>query len=312
MPPTRLTPPDRERLHPQAPTPPTTQPLPPPPPTTSRAQPTPPTRPAASTPSTAPTPPGARPSTVLITGASSGIGRALALEYARGGARVVLCARRESELEETAAASRALGGFASCIRLDVTDVDAVAEAVRRADRDLGGLDMVIANAGRGDTKLSTRLTWDDVGAVFDVNARGAMATLLAAIPVFLAQKHGHLVGITSLAGVRGLPTSAAYSASKAALSVFLESLRIDLAPTGIRVTDVQPGFVATSVAQEATHPVPFRWPVDRAARHIVRRLETSPAVVAFPWPLVLATRFGRMLPAWLYDRVVRAQSPSRA
>jgi NAD(P)-dependent dehydrogenase (short-subunit alcohol dehydrogenase family) len=225
---------------------------------------------------------------------------------------MVLCARREAELEETAALARALGGSASCIRLDVTDVLAVSDAVKSADRDLGGLDMVIANAGRGDTRLATRLTWDDVGPVFDVNARGAMATLLAAIPVFLAQKHGHLVAISSLAGIRGLPTSAAYCASKAALSVFLESLRIDLAPTGIRVTDVQPGFVATPINLAAKHPQPFRWSVEKTARHIVRRLEGAPAVVAFPWPLVLATRFGRMLPAWLYDRVLRAQSPTRA
>jgi NADP-dependent 3-hydroxy acid dehydrogenase YdfG len=253
-----------------------------------------------------------RPGTLLITGASSGIGRALALEYACGGAKLALCARREAELEETAAAAKKLGGSALCIVLDVTDVEAVGEAVRRADRELGSLDMVIANAGRGDTKLSTRLTWDDVGPVLDVNVRGAMATLVAAIPVFLAQQHGQLVGVSSLAGARGLPTSAAYSASKAALSVFLESLRIDLAPAGLRVTDVQPGFVATPINENAKHPMPFRWPVDKAARHIARRLEGAPAVVAFPWPLVFATRFGRMLPAWLYDRVVRAQSPDVA
>ena len=258
------------------------------------------------------TPPGRRPRTLLITGASSGIGRALALEYARGGTKLALCARREADLEATASSARELGGTALCIPLDVTDVDAVAEAVKHADRELGGLDMVIANAGRGDTKLSTRLTWGDVGPVIDVNVTGAMATLVAAIPVFLAQKHGHLVGVSSLAGARGLPTSAAYSASKAALSVFLESLRIDLAPTGLRVTDVQPGFVATPINEKADFPMPFKWPVDKAAAVIARRLERAPPVVAFPWPLVLATRLGRILPAWIYDRVVRAQSPGGA
>jgi NAD(P)-dependent dehydrogenase (short-subunit alcohol dehydrogenase family) len=227
-----------------------------------------------------PSPPsGRRPGTLLITGASSGIGRALALEYARGGAKLALCARREADLEATASAARDLGGSALCIPLDVTDVGAVADAVKRADRELGGLDMVIANAGRGDTKLSTRLTWADVGPVIDVNVSGAMATLVAAIP---------------------------------ALSVFLESLRIDLAPTGIRVTDVQPGFVATPINDQADFPMPFKWPVDKAVRHIARRLEGAPAVVAFPWPLVLATRLGRLLPAWIYDRVVRAQSPGGA
>jgi len=253
-----------------------------------------------------------RPSTLLITGASSGIGRALAVEYARGGAKVALCARREAELAKVAAEVRDAGGSAVTIPLDVADVDAVGEAVRRAERDLGSLDMVIANAGRGDTQLATRLTWKDVGPVVDVNVRGAFATLVAAIPIFVAQQRGHLVGISSLAGVRGLPTSAAYSASKAALTVFLESLRIDLAPVGIRVTDVQPGFVATPPNDNARQPMPMLWPVDKAARTIARRLEAAPAVVAFPWPLVLATRLSRLLPAWIYDRIVRSQSPASA
>jgi NADP-dependent 3-hydroxy acid dehydrogenase YdfG len=249
-----------------------------------------------------------RPSTLLITGASSGIGRALALEYARGGARLALAARRAGELEAVAARVRELGGQAVCIAVDLTDVEAAAEAVKRADRELGSLDMVIANAGRGDTRLATRLTWQDVGPVVDLNVRGALATLVAAIPVFVAQQRGHLVGVSSLAGSRGLPTSAAYSASKAALSTFLESLRIDLARVGIRVTDVQPGFVGTPIHEHAKHPTPFVVPVDTAARHIVGRLERAPAVLAFPWPLVLATRFARLLPAWLYDRVVGSQS----
>lgn len=253
-----------------------------------------------------------RPHTLLITGASSGIGRALALEYARGGARLALCARREPELESVAAEVRSLGGAALCIPVDVRDTAAVGDAVRRADRDLGSLDMVIANAGRGDTKLGTLLTWDDVGPVIDVNVRGAMATLVAAIPVFVAQQRGHLVGVSSLAGIRGLPTSAAYSASKAALSAFLESLRIDLARAGVRVTDVQPGFVATPINEHAKHPMPFRWPVTKAARHIARRLERAPAVVAFPWPLVVATRVARVLPSWLYDWAMRHSGPASA
>ena len=253
-----------------------------------------------------------RPSTLLITGASSGIGRALALEYARGGAKLALCARRADELDVTAAEARKLGGSALCIPVDVTAPASVADAVARADRELGSLDMVIANAGRGDTRLSTRLEWSDVGPVIDVNVTGAFATLVAAIPVFVAQRRGHLVGVSSLAGRRGLPTSAAYSASKAAVSVFLESLRIDLGPAGIHVTDVRPGFVATPINEGAKHPMPFRWPVDKAAAHVARRLERAPAVVAFPWPLVLATNVGRLLPDWIYERVVRAQSPSRA
>jgi short-subunit dehydrogenase len=252
-----------------------------------------------------------RPSTLLITGASSGIGQALALEYARGGARMAIAARRATELEAVAAQVRNLGGEALCIPVDLCDTDAAAEAVKRADRDLGSLDMIIANAGRGDTKLGTRLTWQDVGPIIDLNVRGAMATIVAAIPIFMAHQRGHLVGISSLAGIRGLPTSAAYSASKAALSTFLESLRIDLAPAGIRVTDVQPGFVATPQNLQSGRPLPFKWSLEKTARHIASRLESAPAMVAFPWQLVLATRLSRLLPAWIYDRIMRSQSPGK-
>jgi NAD(P)-dependent dehydrogenase (short-subunit alcohol dehydrogenase family) len=250
-----------------------------------------------------------RPRTLLITGASSGIGRALALEYASGGARVALCARRPAELEAVAGEARARGGDALCLPLDVSDVAAVSEAVRKADRDLGGLDMVIANAGRGGATHASRLTWADIEPMLDVNVRGAFATIAAAIPVFLAQQRGHIVGISSLAGMRGLPQAAAYCASKAALSTFLESIRIDLAPAGIAVTDVRPGFVDTPATANATHPMPLRWSAERAARHVVRRLESRPAAISFPWPLALATRLARLLPAWIYDRAVRSTEP---
>ncbi len=251
-----------------------------------------------------------RPRSLLITGASSGIGRALALEYARGGAAVALCARRLPELEAVAAEVRSAGGRALAIPVDVSDTDAIGDAVRLADRELGGLEMVVANAGRGDWRHGSQLRWEDVAAVVDVNVRGAVATLAAAIPVFLAQQRGHLVGVTSLAGSRGLPMSAAYSASKAALSVFLESLRIDLAVARIGVTDVRPGFVLTPMPEHASHPTPLRWPAERAARHTARRLEASPAVIAFPWQLALAANLARLLPSSIYDRIARAASGS--
>jgi NADP-dependent 3-hydroxy acid dehydrogenase YdfG len=247
----------------------------------------------------------ARPATVLITGASSGIGRALAFEYAAGGARVALAARRIDELAITLQGVRDRGGSGICIPLDVTDPMAVREAVERADRELGSLDMVVANAGFGSQQHASRLQWGDVAPMIRTNVDGAMATLLAAVPVMMARASGHLVAITSLAGRRALPGSAAYCASKAAVSVFLESLRIDLARAGIRVTDVQPGFVATAATANAAHPMPLVWSADRAARHIVRRLEKAPAIVAFPWPLAVMTTMGRYIPAWLYDRIVR-------
>jgi NADP-dependent 3-hydroxy acid dehydrogenase YdfG len=243
---------------------------------------------------------------VVVTGASSGIGEALAVEWGARGAHVAVVARRPAELEAVAEKVRARGGKALPIVADVADPDAAIAAIQRADAELGGLDMVVANAGLGSTGHASRAKWSDVARLIDVNVRGAMATLAAAIPVMLAQQRGHLVGVTSLAGRRALPQSSAYSASKAAVSTFLEGLRLDLAPAGIKVTDVQPGFVSTPMTAKVDHPMPFLWPSDKAARVIADRLERAPNIVAFPLPLDIATRFGRVLPAWLYRVIIGA------
>src|SRR5262249_48711519 len=156
--------------------------------------------------------------------------------------------------------------------LDVTDPAAVNDAVTRAARELGSLDMVIANAGFGGQTPAATMRWEGVAPMLRTNIEGALATLVAAVPIMLAQKSGQLVGISSLAGRRGLPEAATYSATQAAVSTFLESMRMDLAPAGIRVTDVQPGFVRTPGTAAAKNPMPFIWPVEKAARVIVRRL----------------------------------------
>ena len=246
-----------------------------------------------------------RPSTVLVTGASSGIGRALALEYARRGAKVAVLARRAPELEALCVDVAKAGGKAVAVPCDVTDPAAATEAVRRADHELGSLDMVIANAGVGRVRRATRLSPEDVTSVVDVNVRGALVTLTAAIPILLTQKHGHLVGVSSLAGRLALPAVGAYNASKAALSSFLETLRLDLGPLGIDVTDVQPGFVDTPMGAGSKHPRPFQWDAERAASTIADRLERAPRVIAFPWPLDLLTRLSRVLPYPLYAALVR-------
>jgi NADP-dependent 3-hydroxy acid dehydrogenase YdfG len=247
---------------------------------------------------------------ILITGASSGIGRALAAQYASGGARLALAARRADELERTLALVRERGGDGIVLPLDVTDPVAVRGTVERAARELGGLDMVIANAGYGGQTPAATLRWEDTAPMLRTNIEGALATLIAAVPIMVAQKKGHLVGISSLAGRRGLPQAATYSATKAAVSTFLESLRLDLAPVGIKVTDVQPGFVQTPGTADNTNPMPFLWPVEKAARVIARRLERAPAIISFPWPLALLTAIGRMLPHWLYAPIIRAGARS--
>ncbi|MBX3190804.1 MAG: SDR family NAD(P)-dependent oxidoreductase [Labilithrix sp.] len=251
------------------------------------------------------------PTTVLITGASSGIGRALAIEYARRGARVMAVARREAELASLCEQITATGGSATHAACDVADPEAAAETVRRAERELGSLDMVIANAGIGGVAHASQMQVAAMARMIDVNVRGAMATLIAAIPIMLAQKAGQLVGVSSLAGRRALPTSAVYSASKAALSVFLEGLRIDLDPSGLAVTDVQPGFVDTPITEKNEFPMPFMWDAPKAARVIADRLQKAPRILAFPLPLDWLTALSRHLPYAVHASISRRMSSQR-
>ena len=241
----------------------------------------------------------------LVTGASSGIGRALALRLAKRGYDVAIAARRRPLLEEVAAEVKAAGGRALVVEIDIADAEATVTAVERAWDELGALDLVIANAGFGGDVHATKLTWADVAPIMRVDALGAMATLTAALPRMVTRGRGHLVGVSSLAGYRGLPTSAAYSAAKAALSIFLESLRVDLGPSGIAVTDVRPGFIATNATRDATYPMPFLMQLEPAVDRILAGIDARDAVVAFPLPLVGLLSGSRLLPTAAYDRLVR-------
>lgn len=246
-----------------------------------------------------------KPNTILITGASSGIGRALAIEYAKRGAHVVVTARREAELVSVCRQIEAGGGYAHHLVCDVANSNEAYGLSKRAEQILGSLDMVIANAGVGASDHAARRSLEDMVRTIDVNVRGAMATLMGAIPIMLGQKHGHLVGVSSIAGRRALPASADYSASKAALAVFLEGLRIDLAPSGLLVTDVQPGFVDTPMTAENDFPMPFLWDAPKAARHVADRLERAPGMVAFPLPIRFLSRLSTFLPFFVHAFVTR-------
>ena len=246
-----------------------------------------------------------KPGTVLITGASSGIGRALAIEYAKRGAHVVVTARREAELASLCKQITETGGRAHHLVCDVADPNAAYGVAKKAEEILGSLDMIVANAGVGASAHASRLRLEDVVRTIDVNVRGAMATLLGAIPIMLGQKHGHLVGVSSIAGRRALPGSADYSASKAALAVFMEGLRIDLGPAGLFVTDVQPGFVDTAMTAKNDFHMPFLWDAPKAARYVADRLEHAPGMVAFPAPIRLLSRLSTFLPFSVHAFVTR-------
>ncbi|OQB15836.1 MAG: putative oxidoreductase [Deltaproteobacteria bacterium ADurb.Bin207] len=236
----------------------------------------------------------------FITGASSGLGLALSKRLSRQGTRVILAARRESELRSAAESIRADGGQAQVCVLDVSQPEAVFESIRWWDQQTGGFDLVIANAGVGRTKAAYRLDWKDVSAVLQVNVMGAFATLFAGMECMLKRKRGTLVGISSLAGMRGLPKTGAYSASKAALGTFLETLRADLASQGIRVVDVRPGFIDTAMTKGNRFKMPFLLDVERAAEMTLQGIHRGMPVVSYPWPVASTMYLARSIPdlAW--------------
>jgi short-subunit dehydrogenase len=241
----------------------------------------------------------------LITGASSGIGRALAVELGRQGHALALAARREDELTETARLAQEAGAPETEVLATDLSVAENAQALwHQANESLGPIDNIIANAGIGRNHPVHRLQWKDFDLLTRVNYTATVALMLEAIPDMVERGSGQIVGISSIAGFRGLPASSAYCGSKAALTHFMESARIDLRPKGVHVTVVSPGFVSTPMVEDHKGPLPFLMPVDKAARIIVKGMEKKKRHIAFPWQLVLIARFGRILPAAWWDKLM--------
>jgi short-subunit dehydrogenase len=241
--------------------------------------------------------------TVLITGASSGIGEALAVEFGRRGASVGLLARRVEVLREVAGKVEAAGGRALAVAVDVCDARAVKSAVAEVVERFGGIDVLVANAGKGEITLAREFDIEVVTEVLSVNVLGAMNSVAAVLPGMLERGSGQIVGISSLAAYRGFPGSGAYCASKAALSTFFESLRVELRPRNIFVTTIHPGFIDTPMTRGRKQKMPFLQDAGRAAQLMLRAIETRRRTYAFPWQLAGLARVGRWLPAALYDRM---------
>lgn len=241
----------------------------------------------------------------LVTGASSGIGHALARRLARRGIAVVVAARRRESLDQLVADIRRDGGQAEALTLDVED----AERTERVVRELGAarpFELVVANAGTGALTLASRPHWPDVQRVLTVNLLGAVATIYGALPGMLAEKRGRIVGISSLMGLgRALPGFSAYSASKAGLTVFLEAMSIDLARHGVGVTTVLPGFIKTEMTAKNRFKMPFLLDAEQAAEIIDRAIARGDRYCAFPLPTATVSRMLPLVPDSLYERLAK-------
>jgi short-subunit dehydrogenase len=240
---------------------------------------------------------------VLITGASSGIGRALAVELGKRGARLGLTARRAEELLKVAEEVGRAGGEALALPADVRDPEAMREAAERVRERWGRVDVLIANAGMSTTTAGTRLDAGEARDVISINVLGVVNSVAAVLPAMLERKAGHLVAISSLASYRGLPKSGAYSASKAAVSTFFESLRVDLRPSRIDVTVIHPGFIRTPMTAGRHRKLPFLLEPEDAACRIIRAVERRARTYAFPWQLASLVRVIKHIPGRLYDRL---------
>lgn len=232
-----------------------------------------------------------------LVGASSGIGAALAQELRSRGAQVAISARKAEDLHEVA------GGEMAVVPLDATDRAAVHEAAAEVRTTLGGLDTVVWCAGYWEQFDAAQWDADSFQRHVEVNLLGLNNVLAAVVPRMVDSGHGHLVGIASVAGYRGLAGAEAYGATKAAQINLLEGLRAALRRHGVRVTTVCPGFVRTPMTATNDFPMPFLIDADEAARAIADGLEARRIEIVFPLPMAVMMKVARVLPVRLWTAI---------
>ena len=246
---------------------------------------------------------------VVISGASSGIGLALARHYLEHGASVAAFARR-GELLQTLAAEFPNKVF--CYALDVRDASAIQQAASDFMSRVGVPDIVIANAGVSRGTLTEYVEDEEVFQnVMDINVLGMVKTFQPFLAAMREARQGKLVGIASVAGFRGLPGSGAYSASKAAAISYLESLRVEMHGSGVKVVTLCPGYIKTPMTDINTYPMPFILEADDAARRMARVIERGTSFAVVPWQMGVVGWLMKRLPRWLYDRLF-AKVPHKA
>ena len=249
------------------------------------------------------------PGIAWVTGASSGLGRALALRLAQDGWQVAVSARRAEALHALAEEARGLPGRIHGYPLDVTDEERVAAACGEIERDLGPIGLVVLNAGTHQPVAAKTLRVEDFRTLVEVNLRGTVHCLCTALPGMIARGSGRIAVVASLSGYRGLPSAAAYGMTKAGLINMAEALKPELDRYGVTIQVINPGFVETPLTDRNRFPMPFLISAEAAAARIVRGLGSRRFEIAFPWPMVLLLKLLRLLPSTLAFRVTNRLVP---
>src|SRR5262249_12314816 len=242
------------------------------------------------------------PKRAIITGGSSGIGLALGKLLSQRGWEVALLARRADLLAQHV---QEMPTKSSGIACDVSDSGSVHDAVKRAQEELGGrFDLAVANAGVGLPSHAAKFNLADAEQTIRVNVLGMMYLLDAVVPSMVERRSGRFAGVASIAGLRGLPGTGAYSASKAAMQAFLEASRVELLPYNVGVSIINHGFIVTTMTEKNKFEMPFIMPVGEAATIIADGLERGDRQIEFPLPMSLLMRTMRLVPNAWYDRIM--------
>ncbi|RZL86540.1 MAG: SDR family oxidoreductase [Variovorax sp.] len=246
---------------------------------------------------------------VFITGASSGIGQALAARFHQAGYKLALVARRTSEMEAWANGCGIGADRYEIYGGDVAQTDSIVAAGNACIQRQGVPDVVIANAGISvGIDTSDRGDLDVLAQTFATNNIGLAATFHPFVAAMAARGSGRLVGIGSVAAIRGLPGHGAYCASKAGVVAYCESLRGELRPTGVKVVTVCPGYVDTPLTQGNRYGMPFLLQPEEFAARAFRAIETGASYRVIPWQMGVAAKVLRMLPNALFDRVMQGRA----
>jgi short-subunit dehydrogenase len=249
--------------------------------------------------------------TVLLTGASSGIGYSLAKLLPKENCSIALLSRRKNILDDLVNEIKIIGAQVRAYKCDVGSVQEVQDTFERVRKDFGKIDIAILNAGASSRVDVSKYSSSTAKEIFEANTFGIINCVEQLLPDFMKRNEGVIIGVSSLAESRGFPKSGFYNASKAAATLLLESLRIELKPYNIKVVIVKPGFVKTPMTDKNEFHMPFLMDADKAAKIILNGIKKEKKIIQFPFTTVIGSKIVKFMPDWLFDFLMSKQLPAR-